>query len=153
MEWWSDNSWVAWLGLAAALGVVEMFSLDLIFMMLAVGALTGAVAGAFDLPLALQLLAAAGASLATLTLLRPRLVARLRGGPELTLGHDRLLGTQGQVTVRISATDVGRVRLAGEEWTAAPYDTMTTIEPSETVEVLQIRGATAYVHPVPRLES
>ena len=43
-------------------------------------------------------------------------------------------------------------RLSGQEWSAQPYDETLTIEPGETIEVLEIRGATAYVHPVPRLE-
>ena len=57
------------------------------------------------------------------------------------------------MTEQISALDHGRIKLAGEIWTAAPYDEHLVIEPGETVEVLQIRGATAYVHPIPRLDS
>ena len=56
------------------------------------------------------------------------------------------------MTERITAIEPGRVRLAGEIWSAAPYDEHLTIEPGETVEVFEIRGATAYVHPVPTLE-
>ena len=40
----------------------------------------------------------------------------------------------------------------GEIWSAQPYDETLTIEPGETVEVFEIRGATAYVHPIPRLD-
>ena len=58
MDWLNDHAWAAWLGLAAMFGVAEMFSLDLIFLMLAVGAMGGVVAGAFDAPLALQVLVA-----------------------------------------------------------------------------------------------
>ena len=46
----------------------------------------------------------------------------------------------------------GRVKLSGEIWTAQPYDETLTIAAGETVEVYEIRGATAYVHPVPRLD-
>ena len=147
MDWLNDHAWAAWLGLAAMFGVAEMFSLDLIFMMLAVGAMGGMVAGAFDAHVAVQVLVAMGMSLATLTLLRPRLVARLHGGPELRLGTGKLIGTQGVVTAQITATQSGRVRLSGDVWSAAPYDEHLVIEPGETVEVLEIRGATAYVHP------
>lgn len=147
MDWLNDHAWAAWLGLAAMFGVAEMFSLDLIFLMLAVGAMGGVVAGAFDAPLALQVLVALGTSLATLTLLRPPLVARLHGGPDLRLGTGKLIGTQGVVTAQITATESGRVRLAGDVWSAAPYDEHLVIEPGQTVEVLEIRGATAYVHP------
>jgi len=57
------------------------------------------------------------------------------------------------VTELVSAHEHGRIKLAGEIWTAAPYDDTLTIAPGEMVEVFQIRGATAYVHPIPRLES
>ena len=42
--------------------------------------------------------------------------------------------------------------MAGEIWTALPYDEHLTIAPGETVEIFQIKGATAYVHPVATLE-
>ena len=53
----------------------------------------------------------------------------------------------------ISALRPGRMLLAGETWSAEPYDESLTIEPGATVEVLEIRGATAYVHPVHSLGS
>jgi membrane protein implicated in regulation of membrane protease activity len=153
MDWLGDNQWAGWLALAAALGVAEMFSLDLILIMLAVGAvagmLTGLVGGAFIL----QVLVAAGASVAMLALVRPNIVARLHTGPELRLGHGKLVGQRGVVTEQITSVEPGRIRLAGEIWSAAPYDENLTISPGETVEVFEIRGATAYVHPVPTLES
>ena len=152
MEWLSDHQWAAWLALAMTLGVVELFSLELIFAMLAVGALAGIVPALLGAPVVVSALVAAGVSAATLVLLRPALVRRMHGGPELTLGHHKLIGQQGTVTQRLSGLEVGRVRLGGETWSAAPYDSTLTIEPGETVEVLEIRGATAYVHPLPRLD-
>lgn len=153
MDWLRDNMWEAWLGLAILLGVAELFSLDLVLIMLAVGALAGMVTAAFDAALVVQVLVAAAASLGMLALVRPNLVSRLHSGPELRLGHGKLVGQQGLVTERITALEHGRIKLAGELWSAAPYDDTLTIAPGETVEVLQIRGATAYVHPVPRLDS
>ena len=70
MEWFQDHMWEAWLGLAIVLGVAEMFSLDLILIMLAVGALAGMVTAALDANLAVQILAAAAASIAMLALVR-----------------------------------------------------------------------------------
>ncbi|MQW75102.1 NfeD family protein [Nocardioides sp. dk4132] len=152
MEWLSDNQWAAWLALAMTLGVVEIFSLELIFAMLAFGALAGMGAALVGAPVVVSALVAAGVSAATLAVLRPTLVRRMHGGPELTLGHGKLVGQQGTVTQRLSGLEIGRVRLGGEIWSAAPYDSTLTIEPGETVEVFEIRGATAYVHPVARLE-
>ncbi|HTW16915.1 MAG TPA: NfeD family protein [Nocardioides sp.] len=153
MDWLSDNQWAGWLGAAIALGVVEVFSLDLIFAMLAFGALVGMTSSALGAAFIVSFLLAIGASAATLLLLRPPLIKRLHGGgPELTMSHGRLVGSQGLAVTRISGHEVGQVRLAGELWSASPYDETLAIEPGETVEVLEIRGATAYVHPVPRLD-
>ena len=153
MDWLGDNQWAGWLALAAALGVAEMFSLDLILIMLAVGAVAGMLTGLLGGAFILQVLVAAGASVAMLALVRPNIVARLHTGPELRLGHGKLVGQRGVVTEQITSVEPGRIRLAGEIWSAAPYDENLTIAPGETVEVFEIRGATAYVHPIPTLES
>lgn len=153
MEWLREHAWETWLGLAILLGVAEMFSLDLILIMLAAGALVGMVAAVLDLHVALQILAASAASVAALAVVRPSVVKRVHGGPELTQGHGKLLGRQGVVTAEVSGLAAGRIKLGGEFWTAEPYDDTTTIAAGETVEVMEIRGATAIVHPVARLES
>jgi membrane protein implicated in regulation of membrane protease activity len=153
MGWFEENAWAAWLGASALLAVAEMFSLDLILLMLAVGALAGMVTAAFDASIAVQFLAAAGTSIAMLALVRPNLVKRLHTGPDLRLGHGKLVGQQGVVTETLTSQNPGRIRLAGEIWSAQPYDDTLTIEPGETVEVFEIKGATAYVHPIPRLEA
>jgi membrane protein implicated in regulation of membrane protease activity len=153
MEWLRDHAWETWLGLTIVLGVAEMFSLDLVLIMLAAGALVGMVAAILDLHIAIQILAASAASVAALAMVRPTMVKRLHGGPELSLGHGKLVGKQGIVTEDISGLAAGRIKLAGEFWTAEPYDDTTSIKAGETVEVLAIRGATAVVHPVARLES
>lgn len=153
MDWLSDHAWEAWLGLAIVLGIAEMFSLDLILIMLAIGAAAGMVTGLVGAPIGLQLLAAAGVSVATLALVRPPIVKRLHGGPELNLGHGKLVGQQGVVTERITGLEIGRIKIGGEIWSAAPYDDTMVIAAGETVEVLSIKGATALVYPVARLES
>jgi membrane protein implicated in regulation of membrane protease activity len=149
MEWFR---WEAWLAAAFVLGLLELVSMDLILIMLAVGAIAGMLTAALDAPAAAQVLVAAGTSLAMLALVRPSLTKRLESGPDLRLGHGKLVGTQGVVTETITAHSPGRVRLAGDVWSAEPYDETLIIEPGETVEVFEIRGATAYVHPLPRLD-
>lgn len=151
MDWLQENAWAAWLGLTIVLGAAEMFSASLIMAMLAVGTTVGMLAALIGLPVAAQVIAAAGTSVATLALLRPNLVKRLNQGPELRLGHGKLVGRQALVVEEISALSPGRVKLSGEIWSAEPYDESLTIAPGETVEVFEIRGATAYVHPMPTL--
>ena len=151
MEWLGDHLWAAWLVLAVALGVAEMVSLDLILVMVAAGAIVGALAALASFPIILQVLLAAGASTAMLALVRPELVKKLHSGPDLVTGMNKLVGQQGVVTEELTAHHPGRVKLAGEIWSACPYDDSLTIAPGEKVEVFAIRGATAYVHPVGEL--
>jgi membrane protein implicated in regulation of membrane protease activity len=149
-EWLAG--WQAWLGIAIALGVAELFSLDLVLLMLAVGAVVGMVADLVGLPFGVQVLAAVGASVAMLALVRPSVVKRLHSGPELTLGHAALVGKQAIVVDRVTRHG-GQVRIGGELWTARPYDETEVIEPGANVDVFEIRGATAYVHKVPEIGS
>ena len=151
MEWLGDHLWAAWMVLAVALGVAEMMSLNLVLIMVAVGALVAALAALAAFPVALQILLAAGSSAAMLALVRPNLIKKLHTGPDLVTGSKKLVGQKGVVTEQLSALQPGRVKLNGEIWSACPYDETLTIAPGETVEVFAIRGATAYVHPVGEL--
>jgi membrane protein implicated in regulation of membrane protease activity len=143
-------AWQAWLGLAVALGVAELFSLDLMLLMLAVGAVVGMAVSLTGAALWLQVLAAVAASVGMLALVRPGLVKRLHGGPELTLGHNALIGKQGVVVDEVSAQG-GQIRVGGELWTARPYDETEVIAPGEAVDIFEIKGATAMVHRIPTL--
>jgi membrane protein implicated in regulation of membrane protease activity len=153
MDWLSEHAWATWLGLSVLLGVAELVSMDLILLMLAAGAMVGFLAAVLGLAVPLQVVLAAGTAVAMLAFLRPNLIKRLHTGPELRLGHGKLVGRQALVTEDITALSPGRVKLAGEIWSAEPYDDTLTIAAGETVEVLEIRGATAFVHPVPTLGS
>ena len=152
MEWIGEHLWAVWLGIMIVLGAAEMVSLDLVLIMLAVGAGAGMLTDLVGLGLPIQILVAAGASVSMLALVRPSVLKRLHTGPELSLGHGKLVGRQAEVTAEITEVHHGRVLLAGEEWSAAPYDETLTIAAGETVEVFELRGATAYVHPVHRLD-
>ena len=50
------------------------------------------------------------------------------------------------VTREVSATG-GLVHLSGEDWSARPYDEDLVIPPGVRVDVFEIEGATALVHP------
>ena len=152
MEWIRDHLTESWLALAVVLGVAEMFSLDLMLIMLATGAFAGLLTSLVTDAVAIQATVALITAVGMLAVVRPGVARRLHTGPELRLGHGKLVGTQGTVTETVTALAPGRVRLAGDVWSAQPYDESLTIEVGETVEVFEIRGATAYVHPLPRLE-
>src|SRR5262245_36362645 len=97
--------------------------------MVAVGAIVGALAAAASFPFVIQILLAAGSSAAMLALVRPNLVKKLHQGPDLVTGTGKLVGQQGIVTEELSAHHPGRVKVAGEIWSACPYDETLTIAP------------------------
>ena len=147
-----DNMWGTWLGLAMLLGVAELFSLNLVLIMLSVGALVGMLAALVGLGIPLQVVLAAGASVAMLALVRPEMVERLNRGPNLKSGSDALIGKEGYAIAEINAHG-GQVKLGGEVWSARPYIDDDVIPPGAKVQLFEIRGATAYVHEVPQLGS
>lgn len=144
--------WEVWLGLAILLTVAELFSLDLMLLMLAGGALAGMIAALLTDVVAVQVVLAVATAIGMLALVRPNMVRRLHSGPELRLGHTALVGRQGIVVDEVSAHG-GQIRISGELWTARPYDETEVIEAGATVDVFEIRGATALVHKVPSLDS
>ncbi|MGA9747055.1 MAG: NfeD family protein [Nocardioides sp.] len=152
MEWFRDHMWETWTAVTILLGVAELVSLDLVLLMLAMGAGVGILTALLGLPIAVQVLAAIATSAAMLALVRPSIVKRLHSGPELRLGHEALVGRQG-VAVSAITVDGGRIKIGGELWSALPYDETMTIDEGARVDVFQIKGATAYVHPVPQIES
>lgn len=149
MEWLGENAWAAWLAATALLATGELLGLELVLLMLAVGTTGGMVAALVGAPVVAQVLLAAAVSAAMLILVRPSVVKRLHGNaPELRLGTSKLVGATALVTSEVSGEQVGRIRLEGEVWSAAPYDDSLVMAVGQTVEVFEIRGATAYVHPV-----
>ena len=145
-DWFGDNPWGTWLAIAALLAVAELLSMDFVLLMLAFGASGGAVADALGAPLPLQILTAVAVALSTLMFVRPSVVRRIHGGPEIATGYQGLVGRQAVVTEEITPHG-GQVRLAGEFWTARPFGGDQKITVGTTVDVLEIEGATALVFP------
>jgi membrane protein implicated in regulation of membrane protease activity len=146
MDWLSQNAWAAWLAIAVALAAAELISLDLILLMLSVGALGGVVVAAIGLDWPYQVVASLVVSVAMLGLIRPNIVRRLHSGPELTTGHAGLVGKSAVVLEQVDARN-GRVKLGGQLWSARSYDD-SVIAPGATVDVFEIDGATAVVYQV-----
>ena len=141
-------NWLVWLGAGVVLTILELMSLDLILLMLAVGCLAGmVVAIATDSWVAESLTAIVVAGL-MLGVVRPSLISRLHHGTELKLGPARLIGELTSTATPISAAAPGQIIVAGEQWTAVPLDETVVIPAGSTVEVFKIQGATAYVIPL-----
>jgi membrane protein implicated in regulation of membrane protease activity len=153
MDWFRDHLWETWLMIAVALGVLELISTDLILIMLAGGALVGMVVALFGVPVAVQIVLALAVAVGLLAVIRPNMVHRLHAGPTLRTGADALIGERGFVLEPLSHSTPGRVKIGGDVWTAKPYDEDDRIEAGAAVDVVSIKGATAYVLRTHQLES
>ena len=151
MEWLGDHGATVWAILAVLLVVAEMVSLDLFLIMLGAGAAVGSVAALAGAPFALQAGLALATSVALLALVRPPIIKRLHSGPDLKTGAAALIGQRARVLREITPHQTGRVKIGGEEWTAAPYIDDDVIPEGAIVDVVQIKGATAYVLERPEL--
>jgi membrane protein implicated in regulation of membrane protease activity len=139
-------AWLAWAIAALLLAVGEIFTPGLFFLgpvaLAAVAAALAAVAGAAAW---LQLVVFVAASAASLGVLRPLARAHLHMPPALRTGTAALVGTRAVVLQRVDDAG-GRVRIGGEEWSARSYMPGQVIEPGTSVEIVEIRGATALVY-------
>ncbi len=143
IEWMADNTWVVWIGIAVLLAIVEMLSLDLVFLMFALAALAGALVSGLGGPLWLAVLVFAAVGVGLLYFARPPMVARLHRGPTLTTGHHALVGRTALVAEPVDSYR-GRIELAGEIWSARTEAT-SPLDVGAEVVVTRIDGATAVV--------
>ncbi len=138
--------WVFWLIIALVLGVVEVFTLTAALGLLGGAAVLASVSAAIGLPMTLQLLVFAFASVAGFVALRP-ITQRRRRQPRLArVGVDALAGRPAYVVQDVTDRD-GTVRISGEEWPARAFDQSLVVPAGATVDVIQIDGATAVVYP------
>ncbi|HEV7918654.1 MAG TPA: NfeD family protein [Solirubrobacterales bacterium] len=140
--------WSIWMVIAVALAVGEIIVFSgFILAPLAMAALITAVAAAFEASAELQLAIFAGASILSLGLLRPIARRHLDMPPETRTGAAALVGLEAKVLKTITSDDPGLIRLANENWTAAPIPGIHQIEEGAYVIVEDIAGATAIVRP------
>nr|WP_257906909.1 NfeD family protein [Janibacter limosus] len=145
MDWLVDNLWLARMGLALVLIAIEAMTVDFVFVMLFGGALVGALAAALGAPVVLRVVAAVIVALLLIAVVRP-IIKRQFSNPAASadIGSGALAGRSARVLETVTETD-GRVRLAGETWSARVPDGSPACEPGTEVRVLAIDGATAIV--------
>ena len=137
--------WLLWVVLAGAFGVGEMLSGGFFLAPFALGAILAA-AGAAVAGTAAAVLLFVLASLLTLRLVRPIVRSHTNMPPAIRTGAAALVGKRAIVVERIvNHEGVGLVRIDGDVWTARALFDDEVIEPGTSVEVVQIKGATALV--------
>lgn len=129
---------------------VEIFTVDLTFGLIAVGAGSAAIAAAVGAPLWAQAVIGVGVSVAGIAFVRPVALRHLRKSTALTrTGVDALPGSRARAVSEVTRDD-GRITLKGEIWSARLDLDVTSdaIPDGADVVVTRIDGATALVYPV-----
>ncbi|GAA4798322.1 NfeD family protein [Streptomyces ziwulingensis] len=138
------DAWVWWLVAAAALGIPLVVTAMPEFGMLAVGAVAAATASGLGAGLVPQVLVFAVVSVALIAVVRPIAARHRSQRPQLVTGVEALKGRQAVVLERVDGTG-GRVKLAGEIWSARALDSGRSYDVGQEVDVVDIEGATALV--------
>ncbi|MDI3387492.1 NfeD family protein [Streptomyces sp. B-S-A8] len=138
------DAWVWWLIAAVGLGIPLVLTAMPEFGMFAVGAVAGAVTAALGGGVVLQVVVFAVVSVALIAVVRPIAARHRARQPQVASGIDALKGRQAEVLERVDARS-GRIKLAGEVWSARTLDESQSFEVGQRVDVVEIDGATAIV--------
>ncbi|MGW1541857.1 NfeD family protein [Streptomyces sp. NPDC002309] len=139
------DAWVWWLIAAAGLGIGLVITVMPELGMLGVGAVAAAATtGIFGGDAVYQVVVFTVVSTALIAVVRPIANRHRAQRPRLATGVDALKGRQAVVLERVDGSG-GRIKLAGEVWSARALDTTHAFEVGQQVDVVDIEGATAIV--------
>lgn len=151
IEWFGDNLWAAWLSLTFVLLVLEVFMLDLLFMMLAAGALAAMTVALAGGEAWLQVVAGSVTALLMLGAVRPVTLKHLRkGSTEQLTNIDRMAGMEAH-TVESVTDSSGLAEVDGDTWTARAAGDYK-LESGAAAIVEFVDGATVYLKPAPSID-
>ncbi|WNI25560.1 NfeD family protein [Streptomyces sp. ITFR-16] len=138
------DAWVWWLIGAVGLGIPLVLTAMPEFGMFAVGAIAAAVVAALGGGIVAQVLVFVIVSVALTAVVRPIANRQRVERPQVATGIDALKGRRAVVLERVDARG-GRIKLAGEIWSARTLDEELSFEAGQEVDVVDIDGATAVV--------
>ncbi|OQD54469.1 hypothetical protein BM536_021070 [Streptomyces phaeoluteigriseus] len=138
------DAWVWWLVGAAALGIPLVVTAMPEFGMFAVGAVAAAITAGLGFDVVAQVLVFVAVSVALLAVVRPIAARHSAQRPQFASGVDALKGKQAVVLERVDGKG-GRIKLAGEVWSARALDTDRVYDVGQEVDVVDIEGATAII--------
>ena len=138
-------SYWLWLALIVVFVVVEMNTSSLVSIWFVPGCIVALIAGFFTDSLLWQFFVFALVSAVSLLATRP-LVRRSRTAKRPGTGAERNVGRIATVLTPLRPGTAGRVRLDGVDWFAASGQ---PLDPGAPCRVLQVRGTTLLVEPMP----
>lgn len=137
--------WLLWVGIALVLGVIEMLTLDFIFLMMSIAAIIVIPVAALDASIPVQIVVFAVLALLLLFLVRPFIVSHFRKTTkEAATNVDAYLGKNGVVVATVNVAH-GRIKVGGEVWTARSYHPQMSYAEGDVVTIVKVDGATAVV--------
>lgn len=139
-----DLAWIWLIAAGVLVGVELLTGGTIVFAMLAGGAAAAAGASALGAGPAWSTVTFGAVSAVLLFVIRPIARRHRRPRPAELSGVAALVGREAVVVEDVHGGD-GRVKLAGEIWSARSYDGSTTFPAGSKVQVLEIDGATALV--------
>lgn len=142
----NDAVHIAWVVLAVALAVSEIFVPGFVLLPFALGAAVAAIVGFAGAEFAWQLASFIVASAVFFAALRPLAHRLNRVADPQGVGANRLLGERGIVLDRLGPDQPGLVRIDREEWRAETVGG-AVLEAGAHVEVVEIRGTRVVVRP------
>lgn len=137
-----------WLILFVILLVIELFTVNLVSIWFAVGALAAGLVSYFIDNMMIQIAVFIIVSAISL-LLTNKFVEKLRNGKIVPTNLDRVIGKIGIVTEEITKLEPGEVKVDGKRWSAV---STKKIKVGRKVEILSIDGVKLHVKEVEEKE-
>ncbi len=133
-----------WIILFAVLILIEIFTINLVSIWFAIGALTSFLVSLLTDSTWIQILTFILVSIITL-LLTKKIVSKLKDKEVTPTNLDRVIGTVGLVTKKISLLEPGEVKAGGKMWSAISNE---NIDINTEVKILSIEGVKLIVKKV-----
>ena len=146
MDWFADNPWLAWLGLALILAAIEAATVDFVFLMLAGGAAAGAAASRSGCRSRSRSSSPSSSRGCCCSLVRPIITKQVHGGRGQPR-HRRPRPRRPQRPGAPGGHRDRRSRQGGRRDLVRPHRRRAdaTCQPGQEVRVVSIEGATVIV--------
>ncbi len=135
------NSLWAWLGIGAVLTVIEVLTLDLVFIMFAAGALAAGLTGLAGANLVVQIVVGAVVTVVGLFVVRPLGIRHLKSArPDSDSNIDAIIGRRCRVLTDVTP-DSGTAEINGETWSARVPEGNDSLPAGSTAIIVTVDGA------------
>lgn len=149
IEYFTQHYWLFWTIIVFVCLILELTSGDFFVTCFAIGAFVACGVSLFDVPFWAQVSIWAVASVVSIWLIRPRLVAYIHAGADERLSNaDALIGRVGRVSETIVANASGRVKIDGDDWKAVAPTVSEDIAVGSRVKVVSLDSIILTVEPV-----